>query len=127
MMNLAERLLRKLLGPTRRDLRPMTYALLSAERVLFLRGVSLNDFQINKHVYPDVCRELGRTRTAVARSVERIAGDCWAAMQARDLVLDYIGRPLDARPEPWQMVVYLTCYLHYGLPYFDVITFLRRG
>lgn len=127
MMNLAERLLRELLGPTRRDLRPMACAMLSAERVLFLRGVSLDDFQVNKHVYPDVCRELGRTRAAVARSVERVAGDCWDALLSRDLVLDYIGRPLEAKPEPWQMLVYLTCYLHYSLPYFDVVTFLHWG
>jgi len=127
MMNLAERLLRELLGPTRRDLRPMACAMLAAERVLFLRGVSLDEFQISKHVYPDVCRELGRARAAVARSVERTAGDCWDALRSRDLVLDYIGRPLEVKPEPWQMLVYLTCYLHYSLPYFDVVTFLRWG
>ncbi len=127
MIILPERLLRELLGATRRDLRPMTCTLLVTQNLLFQLGVSLNNFHISKKVYPTVAQELRLSQRAVARSVERTANDCWAAMLSRDLVLDYIGQPLTTKPAPSQMVIYLTFFLQYGLPYFDIMSYLTHA
>lgn len=115
-----EALIRSILGPARRDIRPLVYAVECTLELLVDQGVVMDEILVTKDVYIDVARRLGKSICAVTRGVQRLSRDCWNAMVSRDLVMAYVGAPLSEVHGPAELLFYLAFYLHWDAPFYSV-------
>lgn len=122
MMTKSELLVRSILGAVRADIRPLTYAIDIAEELLFVQHISMNDIRVTKDVYPQAARQVKRSTAATSRCIERLANLCWDSLAEKELNLQYIGRTLGDIRAPRDLIIYLAFYLHFGRPFFEVIT-----
>ena len=120
MKRKAEALLRLIVGQNSTNLRALAYAISYTAELLFVQHMCVDELCVTKHVYPIVAKQLGKTPTAVAKSVERGANLCWRHM-TNEQKLIYIGRELDSVASGKVLIIYLAYYIHYGKPYFDVM------
>ena len=120
MTNRAKLMIRLIMGHTRADIRPLAYSIAEAADLLFAQNQPWDEIKVTKDIYPAVAKKLGKSPSAVARSVERAINLCWDKMTPRDK-LQYIGRDLEDITSTTDFIVYLAYYLYYGKPYFEVV------
>ena len=113
-------LLRLLAGATRVNLKPLADTIECYEGLIFELGMDEDDIQVTKHVYPVVAKRLKKTSGSVARAVERATNLCWERMTPEQK-LTFIGRDLDDISSLSEFTVYLSYYIHYGKPYFEIM------
>ncbi|MCI8808735.1 MAG: hypothetical protein HFF84_01175 [Oscillibacter sp.] len=116
-----EALIRSILGVDRSNLRPLVRAVEITEQLLFIQHIPMDDLYVTKNVYPEVARLMGKSSSAAARQVERLANRCWDVMLSRNLVSQYIGKEIVNIHAPSDMLTYLAFYLHFDRPFFEVI------
>lgn len=116
----AEMVIRSLVGPAGRDIRPLAYAVELVGDLLFERKVAMDDILVTKDIYPDVAKRLRKKPGAVSRRIERLANFCWERGE-EDRLAQVIGRRLKACPPPREMLVYLAFYAYLGVPFYEAI------
>lgn len=116
----AELVIRSLVGPAGRDIRPLAYAVELTGHLLFERGVAIDDILVTKDVYPEVAKQLKKKRGSISRQIERLANFCWEKGE-EDRLAQVIGRRLCHCPPPREMLVYLAYYACLGVPYYKAI------
>lgn len=119
-MKNSEALIRSIIGPTRRCVRPLADAVELTVELLFVQGIPMDDIMVSKDIYPIVARRLGKNCSAVTRSIERLANYCWEYGDA-DRLSHIIGRTLHRLQAPGDMLFYLAFYLHLNLPFYIAI------
>ena len=120
MTNKAKLMIRLIMGHTRNDIRPLAYAVLEVETLLFTHNQPWDEIRITKDVYPNVAKQLNKSVSATSRAVERLVNRCWDRMTPQQKQ-EYIGRDLEDITSITDFLVYLAYYLHYNQPYFEVI------
>ena len=122
-----EAVIRSIFGAVRTDIRPLVYAVGIAIELMFVRGLSMNDIYVTNDIYPDVAKlvrnRFGRPSSpkTVSRRIERLANLCWDTLVARNLVLEYLGAPLENIRAPRDMIFYLAFYIYLDTPFFIAI------
>lgn len=119
-MTKAELLIRSILGPRRGSIRPLVLAVEHATDLLFNQQIDWEDLNVTKDLYPHVARQLKINPAAACRGIERLSNHCWNALDSQQ-VLQYIGKPLRDISAPSDMICYLTYYLRYDKPYYQVL------
>lgn len=119
-MTTSEALVRSVLGPCRRGIRPFVCAIEQVVRLSFAAGVSIETIRVTKDVYPLVARELHMKPEAASRQIERIANDCWDSGD-RERLNAILGAELQVCPSPREMLFYFAAYTHYGIPFREAI------
>jgi len=117
MSTKAERLVYYVLGETRADIRPFVLALDIIIDLRFVKHIPKADIRAG-FVYSEVASRLGKTPTAVARSVERFTNVFWDAAKDQGLLPDLIGRSLYDTPAVFEILFYLAYLLYFGKPFF---------
>ena len=126
-MTKTEAVIRSILGAARPDIRPMAYAVDAAISLMFVQKIPMNDIYVTDDIYPDVAKLVRNRRgkpsspKTVARRIERLANLCWDTLVARNLVLEYLGAPLENIRAPRDMIFYLAFYIYLDTPFFIAI------
>jgi len=119
-MTRSEALVRSVLGPCRRGIRPFVCAIDRTIEHSFAINSPIEDLQVSKVVYTEVARHLNISWGAATRQIERIANDCWARGN-RERLNEIFGRPLPSRPPPRDMLFYFAAYTFYGVSFHELI------
>ena len=126
-MTKTEAVIRSIFGAVGMDLRPLAYAVDIAIDLMFCQGIPMDEIYVTDDIYPDVAKQLKRrsgtvpSSKTVSRRIERLANLCWDTLVARDLVLKYIGEPLNDIRAPRDVIFYLAFYVHLDTPFFVAI------
>ena len=126
-MTKTEAVIRSILGAGRPDIRPMAYAVDAAISLMFVQKIPMDDIYVTDDIYPDVAKLVRNRRgkpsspKTVARRIERLANLCWDTLVARNLVLEYLGAPLENIRAPRDMIFYLAFYIYLDTPFFIAI------
>ena len=126
-MTKTEAVIRSILGAARPDVRPMAYAVDAAISLMFVQKIPMDDIYVTDDIYPDVAKLVRNRRgkpsspKTVARRIERLANLCWDTLVARNLVLEYLGAPLENIRAPRDMIFYLAFYIYLDTPFFIAI------
>ena len=126
-MTKTEAVIRSILGAARPDIRPMAYAVDAAISLMFVQKIPMDDIYVTDDIYPDVAKLVRNRRgkpsfpKTVARRIERLANLCWDTLVARNLVLEYLGAPLENIRAPRDMIFYLAFYIYLDTPFFIAI------
>lgn len=115
-MTRSEALVRSVLGPCRRGIRPFACAIECVIRHSFAIDYPIEDIQVTKVIYPEVARLLNMRPGAAARQIERIANDCWDRGD-RERLNEIFGGELPVCPPPHDMIFYFAAYTFYGQPF----------
>ena len=98
-MTRSEALVRSVLGPCRRGIRPFVCAIDRTIEHSFAINSPIEDLQVSKVVYTN---------------------DCWARGN-RERLNEIFGRPLPSRPPPRDMLFYFAAYTFYGVSFHELI------
>ena len=116
-----EAVIRSILGAAGPDIRPLAYAVDAAITLMFVQKIPMDD------IYPHVAKLVRNRRgipsspKTVSRRIERLANLCWDALVSRNLVLQYLGAPLENIRAPRDMIFYLAFYIYLDTPFFIAI------
>ena len=122
-----EAVIRSILGAAKVDIRPLAYSVDIAIHLIFFERIPMDDIYVTDDIYSQVAKLVknrrGRPSTpkAVSRRIERLANLCWDTLVARNLVLDYLGAPLEDIRAPRDMIFYLAFYVYLDTPFFIAI------
>ena len=126
-MTKTEAVIRSILGAARPDIRPLAYAVDAAISLMFVQKIPMDDIYVTDDIYPDVAK-LVRNRNGkssspktLTRRIERLANLCWDTLVARNLVLEYLGAPIENIRAPRDMIFYLAFYIYLDTPFFIAI------
>ena len=119
-MTKTESIIRAILGPTRRDIRPLAYSVDLMAELLFDQKISMDEIRVTKYIYPCTAKRFRKKPDTAARCVERLANDCWDEGD-RDYLAQIIGRRLQDIREPRDMLFYLAFYSRLGIPFYEAI------
>lgn len=119
-MTRSEALVRSVLGPCRKGIRPFVCAIECIVQRSFVIDYPIEDIQVTKVIYPEVARLLNMRPNAAARQIERIANDCWDRGD-RERLNEILGGPLPSCPPPHEMLFYFAAYSYYSLPFRQVM------
>ena len=111
------RLIRGILGPVRRDIRPLTLAIDITMNWLFIAQYPIDELHVTRDLYPLIGYILKKQPTAIARSVERLSNLCWDTLVCTNQVEHYFGTNLTSPPYPRNLVLYFAYYTYYGYPF----------
>ena len=120
-MTKTEAVIRSILGAASSDVRPLAYAVDAAISLMFVQKIPMDD------IYPAVAKLVKNRRgkpsspKTVARRIERLANLCWDTLVSRNLVLEYLGAPLENIRAPRDMIFYLAFYIYLDTPFFIAI------
>ena len=126
-MTKTETVLRSIFGSCRSDIRPLAYAVDIAIDLMFVQCIPMDDIMVTNDIYPDVAKRIRKKSGAhpsaksASRRIERLANKCWDAMVSRDLVVKYIGAPLEDIRAPRDVIFYLAFYSYLSTPFFTAI------
>lgn len=113
-------LIYQILGPSRRKIVVLAFAVQEAERLLFAKRIAADDILVTKDIYPIVAKRLKKNVKTVSRQVERLGNYCWEQMDAQQK-LKYIGKELKDIRAPRELVFYFAFYVHFKEPYYKVV------
>lgn len=119
-MTRSEALVRSVLGPRRREIRPFVYAIECIIRHSFAINCPIEDIQVSKVIYPEVAKLLSIRNHTAARQIQRIANNCWEQGD-REQLNQILGGPLPLCPPPHDMLFYFAAFSFYGLPFQEVM------
>ena len=126
-MTKTEAVIRSILGAARPDIRPLAYAVDAAISLMFVQKIPMDDIYVTDDIYPDVAKlvrnRLGKPSSpkTLTRRIERLANLCWDTLVARNLVLEYLGAPIENIRAPRDMIFYLAFYIYLDTPFFIAI------
>ncbi|MDD6262375.1 MAG: hypothetical protein PUA83_04720 [Clostridiales bacterium] len=120
-MTKSEALIRTILGPVRRDIRPLAYAVDITAGYLFVGNIPMEDIHITKQIYPAVSERIGKSCDAVTKCIERLTNLCWDSIIEQDMEERYIGKQIHDISSASDMLFYLAFYMYYGAPFFEVV------
>ena len=110
----SEGFVRYLLGPARPDIRPITISIDLVDELLYVRQVAQHDIHVTTDIYPEVARILGKpNEKGVAKAVERLAIKCWDALEDDDVMERVIGKRMQRRPPPREILFYLAFFVYH--------------
>ena len=115
-MTKTELLLRSVLGPYRRDIRPFVYAAECIIRQSFSVNAPIESILVTKDIYPKVALTLQIQPESAAQQIERIANDCWD-LGDRDRLYVILGKEPPLCPPPREMLIYFAAFSYYGIPF----------
>lgn len=113
-MTTSKGFVRYLLGPARADIRPIIVSIGLTVELLYVRQVAQDDLHITRDIYPEAAKSLGKpNEKSVAKAVERLAANCWNALEEDDGLMELvIGKRLRRRPSPHEILFYLACFVY---------------
>ena len=94
---------------------------------MFVQKIPMDDIYVMDDIYPHVAKLVRNRRgmpsspKTVSRRIERLANLCWDTLVSRNLVLQYLGAPLENIRAPRDMIFYLAFYLYLDTPFFIAI------
>lgn len=115
-----KQLIRSILGPRRRNIKELVYAIQEAGELLFIKRIAMDDICVMKDIYPNVARKMGKGIKTVSRQIERLGNLCWEELSREDRQR-YIGKELRDIQGPRDMIFYLAFYVHFQKSYYEVI------
>lgn len=113
------RLLRQIFGRTRKDIRPLAFAVAVVEYLMYVGECATEDIKVMKDVYPVTARQFGKSLNATAANIERLTRKCWEKMVTENTVELYLGKPITEQLETKQMLCCLATFFHTGCTYFS--------
>ena len=122
-----EAVIRSILGAAGPDIRPLAYAVDAAISLMFVQKIPMDDIYVMDDIYPHVAKLVRNRRgmpsspKTVSRRIERLANLCWDTLVSRNLVLQYLGAPLENIRAPRDMIFYLAFYIYLDTPFFIAI------
>lgn len=120
-MKKAERVIRSILGPTRKNICSLIDSVDIACHLMFEQKIPMDDILVTKDIYCSVAEQLQKSENTVTKGIERLSHACWDELVKRRLVERYIGEPLADLKRPSDMIFYLAYYTEFDLPFFVVI------
>ena len=126
-MTKTEAVIRSILDAARPDIRPLAYAVDAAMNLMFVQKIPMDDIHVTGDIYPDVAKlvknRCGKPSSpdTVSRRIERLANLCWDTLVARNLVLEYLGAPLENIRAPRDIIFHLAFYIYLDTPFFIAI------
>ena len=96
-MTNTEAIIRTILGPIRRDTRPLACSVDCLSELLFVQKIPMDEIMVTKDIYPEVAKQL------------------------RAYLAKIIGRNLTTLREPREMLFYLSVYSHWNVPFFTAV------
>lgn len=116
-----EFLIRSILGPIKKGIRPLVCAVEVTADLLFIQHIPMDDVVATRQVYAVVAAKLHKSPGTASRAIYRLIECCWACKDLARLE-EIIGKsPLLCEQTPWNMLVYLACYAYLEEPFFKVI------
>lgn len=98
-MTNTEAIIRTILGPIRRDTRPLACSVDCLSELLFVQKIPMDEIMVTKDIYPEVAKQLNKNPRTISRSVERLVLCCWEEGN-RAYLAKIIGRNLTTLREP---------------------------
>ena len=92
-MTNTEAIIRTILGPIRRDTRPLACSVDCLSELLFVQKIPMDEIMVTKDIYPEVAKQLNKNPRTISRSVERLVLCCWEEGN-RAYLAKIIGRNL---------------------------------
>ena len=120
-MTNTELMIYTILGPTRHNTLPLSYAIDLAIELLFTKNIAMDDICVTKDLYRPVAQQLGKSVSATSRQIVRLSNLCWDAIRDSGEVERYIGKPIRDLHAPNEMIFYFAFLLHFGRPFFQVV------
>ena len=71
-MTNTEAIIRTILGPIRRDTRPLACSVDCLSELLFVQKIPMDEIMVTKDIYPEVAKQLNKNPRTISRSVERL-------------------------------------------------------
>ena len=102
-MTNTEAIIRTILGPIRRDTRPLACSVDCLSELLFVQKIPMDEIMVTKDIYPEVAKQLNKNPRTISRSVERLVLCCWEEGN-RAYLAKIIGRNLTTLREPREML-----------------------
>lgn len=115
-MTKTELLVRSVIGPCRRDIRPFVYAAECIIQQSFAIQAPIENIHVTRDIYPKVAQILHVQPESVTRQIERIANHCWDAGDQNRLYA-ILGKVPPLCPPPREMLIYFAAYSYYGMPF----------
>ena len=109
-MTNTEAIIRTILGPIRRDTRPLACSVDCLSELLFVQKIPMDEIMVTKDIYPEVAKQLNKN----PRTISREEGN-------RAYLAKIIGRNLTTLREPREMLFYLSVYSHWNVPFFTAV------
>ena len=119
-MTNTEAIIRTILGPIRRDTRPLACSVDCLSELLFVQKIPMDEIMVTKDIYPEVAKQLNKNPRTISRSVERLVLCCWEEGN-RAYLAKIIGRNLTTLREPREMLFYLSVYSHWNVPFVTAV------
>ena len=118
-MTNAERLLYAILGPTRRDIRPLVWATEEVILLVFQEKRTMSGIWLTRDIYRPIAWRHKRSEKAIARSIQRLVNLCWDKGDQRYLakIIDWDKPVRDVK----EMLFCLAFYCHLKVPYFRIM------
>lgn len=112
-------LVRSVLGATRGSILAFAEAIDCLILHSFRIGRPIEDVPITD-IYAEVADMLYRPCRITQKQIERTSHRCWDVGD-REKLDQIIGKHLEIRPTPREMLIYFAAYSHYGKPYHEVL------
>ena len=123
-MTNTEAIIRTILGPIRRDTRPLACSVDCLSELLFVQKIPMDEIMVTKDIYPEVAKQLNKNPlpplSRRQKAVERLVLCCWEEGN-RAYLAKIIGRNLTTLREPREMLFYLSVYSHWNVPFFTAV------
>lgn len=115
-MTPSEVLVRSVLGPCRKKIRPFACAIDCVIQHSFAIEEPIEDILVTKDIYPEVAKLLHMSPESAARQIERISNDCWN-LGDRERLNRILGGAFPDCPTPRDMLFYFAAYTYFGVPF----------
>ncbi len=115
-MTKTEILVRSVLGPCRRDIRPFVCAVECIIKATFAVNMPIENIHITKDIYSQVAQILHMQPESASRQIERIANHIWDTGD-RDRLYAILGKEPMLCPPPREILLYFAAFSFYGIPF----------
>lgn len=122
-MPTANNLVRSIFGFSRRNIRPLVLSIEAAYELMFHQGISRNDIEVMKDIYPNAKKEFrSSSYSTLVRRIERLCNQCWDRIKTDEYLLEQIvGNHAKELDEPSEVIFLLACYMRYEKPFREVL------
>ena len=119
-MQKSEILIITILGTIQYDIRPFAVAMELLAKLLFEYNIPKSDIYFTKHICPLTALCLGKSCTAIEKSIYRTSALLWDTINPHNVV-NLFGRKMTVMPAPYDILFYMTYLLHHDEPFYHAV------